>query len=167
MAFDLHVRKLDKETYEKIKIYGYRLILVDEISGTFDGRPKIIIRKKIGNDAKTAKKPKPILHVPITNFEAAIGLIKRYPNRVRCVEVDLKELREEADKALAFKNLERFSNWLSKRKIPLLFSSGAESVEDVVTPMVLFEMVRLVYPKVRMAKHYRSFYKFLEGLEHG
>lgn len=167
MRLDLHVKRMNLEIYERLRMYHYDLVLTDEPFEEGGGGLRVLSRRKITADASVDKKPRPILHASIMDFSRAIELIKRYPNRVMCVEVDLKELRELSNKVKAFKNLTKFSVWLSKRNIPLFFSSGATAAEEVVPPTVLDGLVKLVYSGSRNKKCYRLFLEFLEGVAYG
>ncbi len=164
---DLHVRRVDAEIYERLRAYRYDLIFADEPPREGGQEIKVISRGKMAADASVDNRPKPILHAPISHLDLAVGLIKKYPNRIRCVEVDLKELRELPDKVRAFKDLTKFSSWLLRRNVPLFFSSGATVAEDVVPPAVLDGLIELISPGAKGRKCYRLFLEFVKGVWYG
>lgn len=77
------------------------------------------------------------------------------------------ELREFPDKVEAFKDLMKFSSWLLRRNIPLLFFSGATIAEEVVPPAVLDGLVELISPNMRNRRCYRLFLEFIKGVVYG
>jgi len=167
MKVDLHVRRMDAEICEMLRAYRYDLVLADEPPREGVQGVKVVPRGGVAADAGVDRKPRPILHVSIEDLNSGMELIKRYPNRVRCVEVDLRELREVPDKVGAFKNLEKFSSWLLRRNIPLFFSSGATAAGETVPPAVLEGMVELVIPNAQRRRCYRLFLEFLKGVGRG
>lgn len=167
MRIDLHVRRMDVEIYKRLRVYRYDIVLADELAQEEDLEMWVLSRKRIAADVSVDKKPKPILHAPITGLDLGVKLIKRYPNRVRCVEVDLKELRELPNKVEAFKDLMKFSSWLLRRNIPLFFSSGATMAEEVVPPEVLDGLMELISPNAKNRRSYRFFLEFIKGEVYG
>lgn len=167
MKVDLHIRKMDLEIYKRLNMYHYDLVLSDEPFETGDRGLKVLPRRNMAADSSTDKKAKPILHASLTDLNRAVEVIKMYPNRVKCVEVDLKELREWPNKVEAFKNLTSLSLWLSKRGIPLFFSSGATTAGEIVPPAVLEGFMLLISSNNRKKIYSRFLSEFFKGFLYG
>lgn len=171
MKIDLHVQKIDLECYRKLSIYDFDLILADEMEELPDmKRPKVVSRKGLAGDlAIVTRRPTPILHVSPAKSTLVKKLVRRFPNRIKIVEVDLLELRLANNRVRFLEGVLELADYLLKRRIPMFFSSGATN-EDEVVPYEVLEMFSslLVFGKEpQRSIKFRKMCKFLERLGEG
>lgn len=171
MKVDLHVRKIDPECYKKLSVYGFDLILADEVEELPDIKgPKVMRRKGLAGDvALIARRPAPILHTSPTKSALVRKLIRRFPNRIKIVEVDLLELRLAKNRTRFLESVLELADHLLKRGIPMFFSSGATDKDEVVPYEVLetFSSLLVFGKEPKRSMKFKRMCEFLERMEEG
>ena len=129
-------------------------------------RPLVVRRMGIASHLKDIKRvPPPIVHIDPTREEVRIliDIIRRYPNRVKAVEVDLVDMSRYFQTNL-LATLCKLSVYLLSRGIPIFVSSGAQREEDVVPPEILIWLTNSFSFKWNplKSKPYKQFYTFLD-----
>ena len=165
---DLHLRILNEDILKRLLLYGYEVVLVDQLMKVDISvdRPLIVRRMGIASHLKDIKRiPPPIIHINPTREEARIliDIIRRYPNRVKAVEVDLVDI-SKCFRTDLLATLCKLSVYLLSRGIPIFVSSGARSEEDIVPPEILIWLTSSFSFKWNplRSKPYKQFYTFLD-----
>jgi len=165
---DLHLRILNKDILKRLLLYGYEIVLVDQLMDVDIpvDKPLVVRRIGIASHLKDIKRiPSPILHINPTKEEVRIliDVIRRYPNRVKAVEVDLIDMGRYFQTNL-LATLCKLSIYLLSRGIPIFVSSGARREEDIVPPEILIWLTSSFSFKWNplKSKPYKQFYAFLD-----
>lgn len=164
MKVDLHIGRLDADSMRRIRWLGFDAILVerDQVSPPSLGweKPEIYrYRYDPSNDWNA-----PIIRIGVEfRYKDFIDHLKGHPNRVKAAIFDLRDLRNGAIPPFI---LTRAAYQLLRRDIPILFASGALSLNELVPPQVLDSLTKflVLHRDTTDSLRYRKFTASLSGI---
>ena len=167
MKVDLHIGRLDADSMRRTRWFGFDVILIehDQVRPPSPAveKPEIFWYKYDPSSEWNA----PIIRIGVDfRYKDFMEHLKSHPNRVKAAVFDLRDLRNGAIPPFI---LTRAAYQLIRRDIPVLFASGAQSLNELVPPQVLDSLTKflILHRGTADSLRYRKFMAALDGILRG